>query len=68
MNMAAKPTPIIPTAIANPRDPYVACPTEAELLLAEGEPVALEAAEEPEDPDPVGDAEPEALSVPNLLV
>jgi hypothetical protein len=44
-NIAAKPIPIIPTAIANPRDPYVACPLEAlvvavlELLLPD--PVTL---------------------------
>jgi hypothetical protein len=34
-NIAAKPTPIIPTATANPRDPYVACPLDVPVLLAE---------------------------------
>ena len=31
--MAAKPTPIIPTAIANPRDPYVATPLDVPVAV-----------------------------------
>jgi hypothetical protein len=40
-NIAAKTMPIIPTAIANPRDPYVACPLDLPVaVLVELLPVA----------------------------
>ena len=55
-NMAAKPTPIIPTAIANPRDPYVACPLDVPVAVLEWLPVADEPL--PLVPDSVGDEPP----------
>ncbi len=60
-NMAAKPTPIIPTAIANPRDPYVACPLDVPVVVLE-EPLPVADAPLPLVPlvpaDPVGEFPP----------
>jgi hypothetical protein len=64
-NMAANPTPIIPTAIANPRDPYVACPLDVPVAVLVPDFEAVPVAAVPVAPAavPVAPDVPEAVSV-----
>jgi len=60
-NIAAKPTLIIPIAIANPRDPYVACPLDLPVaVLVEPLPIA----EAPPWPPVVAAADPVGVELP----
>ena len=64
--MAANPTPIIPTAIANPRDPYVAWPLDVPVAVLVPDFAAVPVAALPVAPVPavpVASVDPEAVPV-----